>query len=454
MCGIVLAINLNTWATRLPSWLKDAMIASQVRGTHATGMFQLDNTGLDIHKRAVCASEFVQDVDAGRIIGSSASLSATVGHVRHATAGSATDDANAHPFVVEREDGSYVVGVHNGSLYGWDREGHSVDSDWAFHQIAAEGVDAFEKFDGAFCFVWHDSREEDKLYIARNSQRPFHFTVGEDGKTLLGCSEAGMLEWLNEKHGFKAKDGAVFSLEEGKLYTFDLKTLEFTKTHLPSFRRHATVIYPTRSSYYDAYDEDVWDDETYYSTSHYSRSNTSGAMRASDEYGVIEAIKKSLKSARYSKLDIDSPPIEASDTDEGKTTFDLQDLAVTQLYTSTPNMGLSTSEQQKAAKEAGVFGQLVIFEPLVWDDQDNSLMGEIVFADEVDGELCISRMDAYLIIPEGRAKEVYLAEEDYQEAMCVVGVDSYTQGSRSQYAVISELNASQRELLHNVAIAA
>ena len=454
MCGIVLAVNLNQWATRVPSWFKDAMLASQVRGTHATGVFQLDNTGLDVHKRAVCASEFVKDSDALRIIGSSASVSATVGHVRHATSGSATDDNNAHPFVVEREDGSYVVGVHNGSLFGWDKTDHNVDSDWAFHQIAKDGVDAFEKFDGAFCFVWHDSREEGKLYIARNHQRPFHFAVGEDGNTLLGCSEAGMLEWLNEKHGFKAKDGAVFSLEEDKLYTFDLTTLEFTKTHLPSFRRPVTNIYPTYRSYGGAYTEEEWDDDGYYSHWNYSPSRTSSTPRGYGEHGIIEAVKKSLKTARYRKLDIDSPPIEASDTEERKTTFDLQDLAITKLHTSTPNMGLTTSGQQEAAKEAGVFGQLVIFEPLVWDDQDGSLMGEIVFADEIEGELCISRMDAYLTIPEGRAKQVYLAEDGHQEAMCVVGVDCYTRGSRAQYAIISELTASQRDLLHNVAIAA
>lgn len=452
MCGIVLAVNLNQWAARVPLWLKDAILASQVRGTHATGMFQLDNVGLDIHKRAVSASEFVKDKEAVRIIGSSASVSATVGHVRHATAGSATDDANAHPFVVEREDGSYVVGVHNGSLYGWDKTGHEVDSDWAFHQIAKDGADAFEKFDGAYCFVWHDSREEGKLYIARNHQRPFHFAMGEDDKTLLGCSEAGMLEWLNEKHGFKAKDGAVFSLEEDKLYTFDLATLEFTKTNLPRFRRPVTNMHPTYRGHYSALIEDAWDDDDgYYS---YAGSGSSGAMRGYGEHGIVEAIKKSMKAARYRKLGIDSPPEESGDVGESKTTFGLADLAITKLHTSTPNLGLSTSEQQKTAKEAGVFGQLVIFEPLVWDDQDGSLMGEIVFADDLDGMLCISRMDAYLVIPEGRAKQVYLAEEGQQEAMCVVGVDCYTRGSRAQYAIISELSASQRELLHNVAIAA
>ena len=71
---------------------------------------------------------------------------AFVGHVRHATAGSVTDD-NAHPFVVQGKTGE-VVGVHNGSLTGWrpttGTSPHEVDSEWALKLIADKGVDAFK----------------------------------------------------------------------------------------------------------------------------------------------------------------------------------------------------------------------------------------------------------------------------------------------------------------------
>ena len=204
MCGIIFAINSDYYSLNLDDWVKDSMLASQVRGTHSAGLFQVDVDGeLLWAKDGVTPTDFVRLQEAARIINMSPSSAITVGHVRAATVGTISQE-NAHPFISERKDGTFVAVVHNGTLQNWrghkDADQFDVDSQWLAHMLATEGHDAFEYFTGAFAIVWYDSAHPDHLFMARNKERPLHYMVANDNKTLLGCSELGMLGWLSEKH--------------------------------------------------------------------------------------------------------------------------------------------------------------------------------------------------------------------------------------------------------------
>lgn len=145
MCGLIASLVApNHQALHTDDWFRESLIASQVRGLDSTGIFQLARNGqVYTAKAAQNASTFIRSNSVARgLIVDACKEPLTVGHVRAATQGGVVD-ANAHPFKVEREDKSYVVGVHNGTLKGWkDKEGgkdQDVDSAWAFNVFAKEG---------------------------------------------------------------------------------------------------------------------------------------------------------------------------------------------------------------------------------------------------------------------------------------------------------------------------
>lgn len=230
MCGIHFIVSNDTYLVRGDEYFKDAFVANQLRGMHSSGMYLVEKDGTILtHKAAVCGQEFLKDKEAIGLFNKVNRARIAVGHVRHATAGKISDD-NAHPFVIEREDGSQLVGVHNGTLRNWKlKEGSKdidVDSEWAFLKLAEYGNDAFRFFDGAFAFVWYDTATPDVIYMARNSERPLHYMVSKDRKSILGASELGMVGWLTERNKIEGaadvKDRFKY-LEPGKIYTISLK---------------------------------------------------------------------------------------------------------------------------------------------------------------------------------------------------------------------------------------
>lgn len=258
MCGLIASLVApNHQALHTDDWFRESLIASQVRGLDSTGIFQLARNGqVYTAKAAQNASTFIRSNSVARgLIVDACKEPLTVGHVRAATQGGVVD-ANAHPFKVEREDKSYVVGVHNGTLKGWkDKEGgkdQDVDSAWAFNVFAKEGpVDAFEYFNGAFAFIWFDSRFPDHVWMARNDERPLHFFLPKDGKEMLVASELGMLGWLSQKHGYKpqAEGNSFFWLNSKKIYKFNLKKIgEYDELDRPEYDPSTTIKAPSYST--------------------------------------------------------------------------------------------------------------------------------------------------------------------------------------------------------------
>lgn len=206
-------------------FMKDGFTAGMLRGTDSSGVFQVDVNGKPyISKLPLPGVYFATDSSATGILNDTDESPITVGHVRAATAGKISTD-NAHPFTTKsRADGSYIMGVHNGSLNYWkfdpNAKDYDVDSEWALNLIAEEGADAFESIEGSFSFVWWDSRHPDALFFARNDQRPMFLLRSADGKSILGASEAGMLSWLADRSSLNVETD-VYTTEPDKMYRVD-----------------------------------------------------------------------------------------------------------------------------------------------------------------------------------------------------------------------------------------
>jgi hypothetical protein len=165
------------------------------------------------------------------------SMNIIVGHNRSATRGAVNSD-NAHPF----NEGKIVL-VHNGTLHNqkdFNKE-VEVDSHAITHALNERPAkDVLKDIDGAFAFVWYD-REEGKLFIARNSERPLSFI--ETNGNIIFASEGSMLEYLvNRKTTYNTPKATMFPV--GQLISFDLKgnkTEEAFELYRP---KYTGVTYP------------------------------------------------------------------------------------------------------------------------------------------------------------------------------------------------------------------
>lgn len=254
MCGIHFVATSSNYTKNLDAFLRDSFITNQVRGTDGSGVFQVDNKldhktkqrSVRLFKKDTYGTDFIGYQATTEILSAAERMPLTVGHVRAATHGATTQN-NTHPFIAVREDGSRIIGVHNGSLLGWksntDSEKYDVDSAWLYSKIAKDGVDAFEGFDGAFALVWYDSLHPDHFFVARNDKRPLFWCYNEDRTAMLACSELGMLGWLAERNEFKLakeSDGLRFFFPEpGFINKISLKDL--TKINKEPFRPFDTV---------------------------------------------------------------------------------------------------------------------------------------------------------------------------------------------------------------------
>lgn len=239
MCGIHGFINGKTKAElNSDDFIKSAFIANMLRGADSSGIAVVSSHGFSEVAKIPLAGMYLPSHKqaASLITRARQTNTASICHVRAATSGNITY-SNAHPFVIEDEAGSEIVGVHNGTLQNWKtKKGGSdwdVDSAWALSRILTEKADAFEEFTGSFAFVWWTSENPDVLNMARNKERTLFIAYTEDDN-LVYASEAGMIHWLCERHRIKLK-GSIKELEEDRWYQFDISNpAKFTKGgHLP-----------------------------------------------------------------------------------------------------------------------------------------------------------------------------------------------------------------------------
>jgi hypothetical protein len=242
MCGIVGIINGKKSRAvngKVCSYLRDAIVANSLRGFDSTGIVQASKDRKVLvytSKSAVNGTRFVHTQGHHQYIRDADDTAFTFVHNRAATRGEVKDE-NAHPFQHTDEDGRWLIGCHNGTLHGWNAKDYKVDSDWALSVIAQEGLDAFEKLDGAYAFVWYGDREgTNTLNIIRNKDRPMFAIYLKGQDRMLFGSEYMMMLWLAQRNGLEVED-VVVDLEPGFLYQFSLDNpREFKKTHAPSYK--------------------------------------------------------------------------------------------------------------------------------------------------------------------------------------------------------------------------
>lgn len=219
MCGIVGIISKGTsglFYTDLDVF-ENMLVCDSLRGEDSTGVFGVYKNrqartlkvAAEPHMLFRCPewSEFRTKA--------TASMQVVVGHNRAATRGAVTT-TNAHPF----SEGKIVL-VHNGTLHNHKdfNKDVEVDSHAITHALNERPAkEVLKEIDGAFAFVWYD-REQQKLFMARNSERPLSFV--ESSSNIYFASEAGLLEYvLGRKAGTVSKPE---SFPVGKLISFDSK---------------------------------------------------------------------------------------------------------------------------------------------------------------------------------------------------------------------------------------
>lgn len=419
MCGIHGVINVGHTAANLSNYIFDGFLAGQVRGQDSSGIFQISQKGKAfVYKRALAGSDFVHNSHAKRFLADAKSSLLTVCHVRAATQGSVDDD-NAHPFVSYRDEDSYVMGVHNGTLTGWTHKPgareYDVDSEWAYSRIAAQGIDAFKDFAGSWCFVWWDSRHEKKLNIVRNDQRPLHFGISKDKKQLVFGSEAGMVSWLASRNNIDINK-EVFSLAADTLYEFDLsgKEIVWSKTPVPT-----KPVYTHPSNNVSVIGKPTQTPEAAEFCDRLRNAlqgKSTTPLASTVKTATAQTAGTTTSSSTNSKDGTTTSPTKDSDT---KTVNEPDELWLAQRNWFSSST--ATAEEQAAAIEAGVFGEVHWMEAVIreLDNGKISILGEL--RDYVSGQGHVDYTVYVRDVSEGMANMLMADQPDGRNGgYCVV----------------------------------
>lgn len=364
-----------------------------------------------------------------------------------------------------------MVGVHNGTLKNWkgqeSAKGYDVDSEWAMQMIADHGDDAFQYFDGAYAMVWYDEEHPDHVFMARNDKRPLHFMIDKTSSHIYGASEAGMLGWIAERNEVEMnaapEKNGIFSLEAGRIYMFDLKNIgEYKSWPTPALderllvkdppSRNLNAFYPYAA--WNGYDDEDWG-ESYHSYGGYS-TTTSRTYNDDKQKKMLEGIKAALRKSRYNPTtlpDEDGEVITAEDIERrlhdslakrSKVQVINEVLAEGSVSLMSANDSTATRGEIEKAKNAGVFGLVIPFEPVVADNDTGgvpSVCGE--FTLEMNGTKQ-SYVATARMIPGKVAEDVYLRSRD-AIPMAIIGMTT-TPGGEDEY-IIAPLDKKQMEMI-------
>lgn len=355
MCGIVGIINASYvhpstksrtmyYFTKAGDFLRDALIASGVRGMDSTGVFQVahDNK-FYVHKLAVSSGVFVTDKTTKAYLSDSCKAPITVAHVRDATSGKVSY-SNSHPFIVDYEvgdEGHALVGVHNGTLTDWIRHDKDrrfdVDSEWALDKIANEKYDAFADgtIKGSYSFVWWDTEQPYLLHFARRD-RPMWAVRTKDKRHILFGSEPGMLSWVAGRHAIELEE-EIFSMDQNVWHVVDTSKSELeieTRCELPT-----PVVTTTITS--------------------------SGIGIGNKHFGTTTTDYRKTNISEAIKALLNKKPAKSTDDEAAKEPAVLFSKADV-LGKATPEQILTdasaTPSEEVEAKKLGIYGQIVEFE--------------------------------------------------------------------------------------------
>ena len=208
MCGIAGVYITSPKGHEHHEYMKDnfstLLVAAQVRGTDAAGVFVLKKGKTQFLKSAGKAKRFIDTPAYAELLSHVGKrTTALVGHTRNATTGSPSDNSNNHPIW-----DNPIIGVHNGILT------NHVELDAKYQSVAevdsAAGIaaissqvsdrtrltkrkiaDALEDVKGVYTFVVGDVRTGE-LFVARNTNPIVYYHDTEHGLLWFASTEAIM----------------------------------------------------------------------------------------------------------------------------------------------------------------------------------------------------------------------------------------------------------------------
>lgn len=258
LVGIISTIPITQQLQRAFSWM---LLFDEVRGQHSTGVLAVtdwdkDNTATHLKKSVGGQSNYFKEHGVGvkndKVhLGN---INILMGHNRWATQG-AVNAENAHPFEFD-----HVIGAHNGTLPSYQAKSleggkdFDVDSQALYNHIDKKGVkDLWENTNGAMALTWYNKTEK-SFNIARNNDRPLHFIILDDGKTMVYASEPWMMYIALSRAD--VKHGESSSITIGKHFCVTIRDgkLHSKEEVLPTYK-----VRPFQSQdYYQGYYNNSW----------------------------------------------------------------------------------------------------------------------------------------------------------------------------------------------------
>jgi glucosamine 6-phosphate synthetase-like amidotransferase/phosphosugar isomerase protein len=228
MCGIFGWINPYNERTDLNLYdiTSKGLIATQIRGTDATGFYTINH---GIIKKAIKAEDFIakkmlpKDIDECNFF---------LGHCRAASSKDSDKTCNAHPF----ESKTWIL-LHNGTLnidniddYNYTSNG--VDSEVLLSHIEKYGITkGIKKIDGSAALVLYN-KKTNKIYFWTDSMRPLVLALFND-LIFFASTKSILKKALKIKNDFKIFPQISYaSIYEHELLEFDVNKVEFTRKDL------------------------------------------------------------------------------------------------------------------------------------------------------------------------------------------------------------------------------